>query len=797
MRNQRKFAAVAAMLAFFAMIEPAWAVKGNRVESTQRNAEEQVRRLVEPLLDKYCPEQCKLLAVNAQVEVATPETIAPGFDEVDTSSAAMTELAPSGARIKILMDDKVGPVSRGKLLELVQQYLETLEFPVKIDTPIAHFPAPVGSESRVAELRQKVVKQFRTTMEELFAQFCPDQCLLADFDVQTVAVNAEEAQYGKPGEFVQDGGVAIRIKDITGTVLMDDLLTPEEQKNVLEMAKLKTNQFKNVTLSAKAMHFPHADYMSAGSRAGGKGLAGHGQGSENNTNRSLASDSKETSSSNTNVNNTEKNQNNNSTNNSSKEMTSENNQRQEKFERFEKIERVESGDAVQAELKKFGMYGLIFACAVLSLLIFVAMAAMRPRRADGSHDSPITRIVQSMTSDPAGDRSGPGPSMGSITADDHRSVVALRFEVERLTEELVAVFAQHPKVAKQVFSRVLTEEGVETTAQYIHIFGESIVLDMLRDPSLQSDLSELMEFYAKNPIDMKDEEKLELLKKLHNRTVAGKLVVMGNRSSNLFDFLAEMDGQQIIELIRTESLTVKSILLTQVDPQKRQAIYTQLDEDTRMKLLTELSRIDYLPRDYIFNVANALKRKRRDNPRLNTEALPGSEVLVNLLERTGVSIQRSVVKNLEITAPESARTVKSKLVSIDTLRFLRDGQLLEVVLSLRHDELLQFLKGAPAEIKTAIFAKSPKELVVELEDELVNIGTVSREMYAGIERKVLNRMKMMANEGLINLVETNERMFSTSTGGDSTNAGFVSAEATNVNQVTSTSTASIKKVAGW
>lgn len=793
MRDQNKFAAVAAMLAFFAVIDPAWAVKGNRVESTQRNAEEQVRRLVEPLLDKYCPEQCKLLAVNAQVEVATPETIAPGFDEVDTSSAAMTELAPSGARIKILMDDKVGPVSRGKLLELVQQYLETLEYPVKIDTQIAHFPAPVGSESRVAELRQKVVKQFRTTMEELFAQFCPDQCLLADFDVQTVAVNSEEAQYGKPGEFIQDGGVAIRIKDITGTVLMDDLLTPEEQKNVLEMAKLKTNQFKNVSLTSKAMHFPHADYMNATTRGvNGKGLSGHGQESDKSTNRSLASDTKESNSNNTSTNNTEKNQQNSSVNNASKETTSENNQRQEKFERFEKIERVESGDAVQAELKKFGMYGLIFACAVLSLLIFVAMAAMRPRRADGSpSDSPITRIVQSITSDPAGDRNGTGPSTSNITADDHRSVVALRYEVERLTEEMVAVFAQHPKVAKQVFSRVLTEEGVETTAQYIHIFGESIVLDMLRDPSLQSDLSELMEFYAKNPIEMKDEEKLDLLKKLHNRTVAGKLVVMGNRSSNLFDFLAEMDGQQIIELIRTESLTVKSILLTQVDPQKRQAIYTQLDEDTRMKLLTELSRIDYLPRDYIFNVANALKRKRRDNPRLNTEALPGSEVLVNLLERTGVAIQRSVVKNLEVTAPESARTVKSKLVSIDTLRFLRDGQLLEVVLSLRHDELLQFLKGAPAEIKTAIFAKSPKELVLELEEELINIGSVSREMYSGIERKVLNRMKMMANDGLINLVETNERMFANGSGGDATNAGFVSAEAT------STTTASIKKVAGW
>ena len=73
-------------------------------------------------------------------------------------------------------------------------------------------------------------------------------------------------------------------------------------------------------------------------------------------------------------------------------------------------------------------------------------------------------------------------------------------------------------------------------------------------------------------------------------------------------------------------------------------------------------------------------------------------------------LQQVVIRNLEVTNPDSARTVKGKLVCLDTLRFLRDGQLLEVVLSLSHDELLQFLKGCPTEVRQSIFAKSPKEL---------------------------------------------------------------------------------------
>jgi flagellar motor switch protein FliG len=87
-----------------------------------------------------------------------------------------------------------------------------------------------------------------------------------------------------------------------------------------------------------------------------------------------------------------------------------------------------------------------------------------------------------------------------------------------------------------------------------------------------------------------------------------------------------------------------------------------------------------------------------------------------------------------------------------------------VVLSLRHDELIQFLKAAPPAVRDAIFAKSPRELAIELEDEVASASQVNRETYFAIERKILNRMKLMANDGLINLVETNERMFTEANG---------------------------------
>ncbi|HUP56418.1 MAG TPA: FliG C-terminal domain-containing protein [Bdellovibrionota bacterium] len=753
------------------------------VEITKRSAEQQVRNLLEPVLQKFCREECKLLSVDVTVDVATPDEIAPGFEDMDPRKR--DQLVPAQARAKLLIDQKVGTVSRGKLVELLEQYLDTLEYPVKIDQQVAQFPLPLASAARVADMREKILKQFNSTMEDLFQQFCPEQCMLGDLSLKTEVVNGEETSYGGAGEFVQDGDIAIRIRELSASIMTDESLSPEERANLMELARLKTNYLKNVTLDNKTLRFPRGvrsgqgyTYHSNGPYAvgpDGKPLHGSKTSNESKSESSLSSKSLFNNTSNTTDRTTANNnvRTNDRTNTTANNNTSnsENNLKQERFERFEKIERVENGDAVQKELEKFKFFGLIFACSILSLLIFVAVATMRPRSGGAPRQS-LHKYLRSFGEERSPQMASPA-AMASASSEERSAGIGKRYEIERLIDELMAIYAQQPKVAKHVFTRVLTEDGVEITAHYIHIFGESVVIDMLRDASLQSDMHELMEFYAKNSFEITEDEKLELLRKLHNRTIASKLAVLGNRASTLFEFLTEMDALQIMELIRNESLTIKAIALTQCDPQKRAAIYAQLDENTRMTILTELSRIDYLPRDYIYNVANALKRKRRENPKLNTEALPGSEVLVSLLERTTPSLQRVVIRNLEAQHPDSARAVKQKLVCLDTLRFLRDNQLLEVVLSLRHDELLVFLKGVAPDVRQTIFAKSPKELIIELEEELGAIGSLNRDAYQAIERKVINRMKLMANDGLINLVETNERMFAESRG-EST--GFVEAK---------------------
>ena len=702
----------------------AWSAPPSTLDAKKRG-EQEMRQLVEPILNQYCKDQCKLIHIDTEVDVAVDDEVTPGFEE-HTGKAV---LAAASGKVKILMDKNLGQIKQTEIVGLLNEHLKELNYPVTVETQVTKFPQPATSSYRLADLREKVTHDIKASLQGLLGQFCSEKCALGEFDVQTEVVNAEDVDYSSAQDYFQDGPAAIRVRGVKATLMIDQELPAEEANGIVEMAKLKVAQFKASQITSQTMKFPKAIDKADGGYAGN---GAYGRGSDSHNSKSDSS------------NNETHNKNDNSTDS-----------KHEKFERFEKIERVENGDAVQQTLEKFRVYGIFFAAIVLALLMALVAVSFRKQIFKTSRQVETTK-------GPGGDSfSGKaGGASGTLSGEEKSALIARRLEADRMYAELVGIFSEQPKVAKHVFGRVLTEEGVETTAQYLQIFGESVVMDLLRDPALQADLSELMDFYAVNTFEISEEEKMQLLKKLHHRTVSGKMAVHGSRSAVLFDFLVEMDAPQIVEMIKNESNTVKAIVLTQCDQKKRQALFVAHDDATRLKLMTELSRIDHLPKNYIYNVATALRRKKAENPKLNTEALPGTDVLVTFLEKANIETQRTIIHQLmNNSGADALQNLKSKLASLETLRFMKDAQLIEVITNVKNDELVQFLKGCSVQVKDAVLTKAPQDLAGELNDQLVLAEPTSREAYSVVERKVINRIKVLANQGEINLAEINERMF--------------------------------------
>jgi hypothetical protein len=72
---------------------------------------------------------------------------------------------------------------------------------------------------------------------------------------------------------------------------------------------------------------------------------------------------------------------------------------------------------------------------------------------------------------------------------------------------------------------------------------------------------------------------------------------------------------------------------------------------------------------------------------------------------------------------------------------------------------VQFLKACSVEVRESILNKAPAEMAADLKDGINLSENVSKETYLSVERKLLNRMKVLANNGQFNIAAINERIF--------------------------------------
>ena len=765
--------AIAAPLALLTSVYAAPA----RVDS-RAQAERDVRNTIEPVLQKYCPEECRLLAVKAEVASGGGELLSPGFDE----SPSDDELAIERVEVKLLLDDRLGKVRRARITDLLNQLFTAWEYPVDLQSRSSKFPSETDSAQRISEIRERLRKNFEGIVADVFSRYCPRNCLFSQFELETEPVSLEESQGGNPSDYFELHGTAVRIDSIGGTLVFDRLIPDADQKNLQELVELRAHPYTNLELKTKVIDFPRikgeeeAGWVSPfADRIGADGRIIRGAGSNAYTdsttetknhseldsrysrkdeNRSdsasnFKSDSKSDSKATERLDRSEKN--------------SEN--REDKYTRTEKIERVENGDALHGEFQRLQLFGGVISAVILLLLGWL-LFRREGEKSKSENDVTFRMATPAYAPPPAPS----APPSYANEADTTRFIRAakieptLRFQIQNLRDSLITLFVENPRVTKHVFTKILIEEGIETTAAYVSIFGETIVMEILRDPSLQADVSSLIEFYATTPIEIAEEDQLDLLKKLQARSVSGKLSMLSQVNQTFFDFLSDLDPAQIYALVRDESMAVKGLVVTQTDLQKRNELIAQFDADSRARLMTELTRMEYLPKDYIRNVASSLRRKLKENAQLNTTPLASQEVLINLLQESDPQYQGEFIRALEHTHPRSAKRIKSQFVTLDVLPFLPPGKMVEVLLALKHDELLVLFKSMAPRLLHSVIQLLPTDLANDLQEELMTTPVPLKEQAAAVERKIVHRLRAMASERVIDLSEVNDLLYSSTAG---------------------------------
>ena len=779
-----------------------------------------VKEKLVPLLAKYCSSYCELISVGVELDEDITAAEDMGFESAVPERSPDLVVRKIDANIQV--DERLGMENRQRLAKIVEIQLSSFALsaavnwmPVKmpkipglqgareiwdevdngegveeVSGGVALLDKVKANPAAEQSLRSAIEERIAQALNSVVNQYCPNQCLIERIAVAGGLISRNAASGLLQSQYASDPktGSVFRIESVQADVTIDARIEERVRDQILKMMQAKSRFVTPVYINTGVTEFPES-YAQKMQRenvsetdpyglekmrqmlimfrdlAGTKEIVTNTTSTasnESNKMEKVAStldathdsthDTTSTSSLNTNTSTNSTHKISNNTNSNSSTNTNTTATTNEK-----RTDAVEHSAGFFAGLNPHEIAGYAAGFLILlGLLIVGVVRFTRTTKEAGdmmNYGDPTEMAPSGLRSVAShGDAQG-----GQPPAKDNELSNGLK--VNELKQELIELFMQNPKVARDTFGRILKEDGVEMAAKYLHIFGYLIIYELLGDPGLQRELYELSEYYHNSSFRFSVAEEIDLLLKLKTRVTAAEIRVLTQKSSEKFEFLQKLDPGQIYTLISDETIQVQSIILTQLDRKRRRIVFDMYQGDNKVKLMEQLSQGEAIPKEYLYNVAKVLAKKVSVRSEFDTENLRSSDVLMDFLEKAEIDEQRQLMNSLQQNNPDTARALKLKLVTVEVMPFLKDGHLLELVLGMERTDLLVFLAGTKPHIRTLLLRKAPEELADSWIEELEAIVGVDEQTYKVAEIKILGRIRNLANNGSISLLDINERIF--------------------------------------
>jgi len=744
---------------------------------------QRLRTRIQQDLNKYCSDGCSILGIDVESrEVFDTSSASLGFE---TTPQSVRTFVASRSVAEILIDNRLGQANIERIQDVLSRSSRRYGFPIELEFTRATLPDPLNVVRAEAEAKAEALELVKNSIERILNDFCPAECRLQSVEVKTSRIPLEDAQssMSRRAVVIRESKLALLVTGVTALLSLDSQMTNERRQQIENLVRENIETYGQSVLNVKMTAFPKsakeiqkdADDL----RSDPWGLERLGRALKvfrefANTKEiirerdSLSRESeKERSREQMSERSSLSKETNNSRESEQMQLRSDSQKTSENGGFLSSLtrEKVILLGALICALLIIAAFGLRYVLTGKKVQHLIAegrtgQAGMADAMEQGAQDPALSLMTDA--SGYAGPRAHAYPAHGRVMPTASLSVndeVAQMMNIQALRDELTQVFISQPKVAREVFARVLREDGIEFAAKCVSVLGEILVFDLMGDDDVKKEVALLAEYIHVNAPIVGSAEQLAVLRNLKLKMTAGKMRQMTQRTRDDFDFLKSYSPRQLYDLIADESSRSQAVVLTQLPTDKRRAVFELFEGTLRSSLLKELCMRETLPRDYLFNVAQALKRKLQLLGTQDGEILGGADVIIELMERGDRASQEEMLENLDRTNSELSRKVRSQLVSVETLAYLSDGHLLEIFLALDPQVMVTFIAGTRERIRQLILSKAPEEVADDWNESASRVRGFDGESFRFAEMQVLAKIRSLAATGLVNLAEINEMMF--------------------------------------
>ncbi|RAX57441.1 flagellar motor switch protein FliG [Helicobacter monodelphidis] len=224
------------------------------------------------------------------------------------------------------------------------------------------------------------------------------------------------------------------------------------------------------------------------------------------------------------------------------------------------------------------------------------------------------------------------------------------------------------------------------------------------------------------------------------------------QSAQNFSYLSKIRPQQLADFIINEHPQTIALILAHMDPTNAAETLSYFTDDLRAEIAIRMANLGDISPNVVKRVSTVLENKLESLTSYKVE-VGGTRAVAEVFNRLGQKAAKATIAYIEQIDEQLANEIKEMMFTFEDIEKLDNAAIREILKTVDKKELTLALKSAPEELKQKFISNMSQRAGEQFIEEMQFLGAVRVKDVEGSQRKVVEVVQALAEQGVIQIGE--------------------------------------------
>ncbi|KIM10339.1 MAG: flagellar motor switch protein FliG [Sulfuricurvum sp. PC08-66] len=230
------------------------------------------------------------------------------------------------------------------------------------------------------------------------------------------------------------------------------------------------------------------------------------------------------------------------------------------------------------------------------------------------------------------------------------------------------------------------------------------------------------------------------------------------QSSQNFAYLSKIKPEQLSDFIINEHPQTIALILAHMDASDAAETLTYFTDEMRSEIAMRMANLGDISPAIIKRVSAVLESKLESLATYKVE-VGGPRAVADVFNRLGAKASKATLAQIETVDEELAAAIKEMMFTFEDIITLDNTAVREILKMVDKKELMLALKSSPEDLKEKFFSNMSQRAKEAFNEEMQFLGAVKVKEVESAQRKIVEAVQQLADQGLIQLGEADEMIY--------------------------------------